>query len=157
MTSSPITSWKIDGETVETVSDFNFLGSKITAGGDCSHEIKRRLLLGRTVMTNLDIVLWPIFWLGRLFFWNWAAGVACLFLRLVICQLLHLLLFSPILKAVTCTACYALAWTRLSSGIQASRDLGANITNPACALVPGVPAQASFLECSLLGTQVIYM
>ena len=54
MTSSPITSWEIDGETVETVSDFIFLGSEITADGDCSHEIKRRLLLGRKVMTNLD-------------------------------------------------------------------------------------------------------
>ena len=54
MTSGPITSWEIDGETVETVSDFIFLGSKITADGDCSHEIKRRLLLGRKVMTNLD-------------------------------------------------------------------------------------------------------
>ena len=54
MTSSPITSWEIDGETVETVADFIFLGSKITADGDCSHEIKRRLLLGRNVMTNLD-------------------------------------------------------------------------------------------------------
>ena len=52
--SSPTTSWEIDGETVETVSDFIFLGSKITANGDCSHEIKRRLLLGRKVMTNLD-------------------------------------------------------------------------------------------------------
>ena len=51
--SGPITSWEIDGETVETVSDFIFLGSKITADGDCSHEIKRRLLLGRKVMTNL--------------------------------------------------------------------------------------------------------
>ena len=50
----PITSWEIDGETVDTVSDFIFLGSKITADGDCSHEIKRRLLLGRKVMTNLD-------------------------------------------------------------------------------------------------------
>ena len=56
MASSPITSWEIDGETVETVSDFIFLGSKITADGDCSHEIKRRLLLGRKVMTNLDSV-----------------------------------------------------------------------------------------------------
>ena len=55
--SSPITSWQIDGETVETVSDFIFLGSKITAVGDCSHEIKRRLLLGRKVMTNLDSIL----------------------------------------------------------------------------------------------------
>ena len=57
MTSSPITSWQIDGETVETVADFIFLGSKITADGDCSHEIKRRLLLGRKVMTNLDSIL----------------------------------------------------------------------------------------------------
>ena len=57
MASSPITSWEIDGETVETVSDFIFLGSKITADGDCSHEIKRRLLLGRKVMTNLDSIL----------------------------------------------------------------------------------------------------
>ena len=57
MASGPITSWEIDGETVETVADFNFLGSKITADGDCSHEIKRRLLLGRKVMTNLDSVL----------------------------------------------------------------------------------------------------
>ena len=57
MASSPITSWQIDGETVETVADFIFLGSKITADGDCSHEIKRRLLLGRKVMTNLDNIL----------------------------------------------------------------------------------------------------
>ena len=57
MASGPITSWQIDGETVETVADFIFLGSKITAGGDCSHEIKRRLLLGRKVMTNLDSIL----------------------------------------------------------------------------------------------------
>ena len=57
MASSPITSWQIDGETVETVADFIFLGSKITADGDGSHEIKRGLLLGRKVMTNLDIVL----------------------------------------------------------------------------------------------------
>ena len=56
MTSGPITSWEIDGETVETVSDFMFWGSKITADGDCSHEIKRRLLLGREVMTNLDSI-----------------------------------------------------------------------------------------------------
>ena len=56
MASSPITSWDIDGETVETVSDFIFLGSKITADGDCSHEIKRCLLLGRKVMTNLDSI-----------------------------------------------------------------------------------------------------
>ena len=55
MASGPITSWQIDGETVETVSDFIFLGSKVTADGDCSHEIKRRLLLGRKVMTNIDI------------------------------------------------------------------------------------------------------
>ena len=54
MASGPITSWQIDGETVETVSDFIFLGSKITADGDCSHEIKRRLLLGRKVMTKLN-------------------------------------------------------------------------------------------------------
>ena len=57
MASSPITSWQIDGETVETVAGFIFLGSKITADGDCSHEIKRRLLLGRKVMTNLDSIL----------------------------------------------------------------------------------------------------
>ena len=57
MASGPITSWEIDGETVETVSDFIFGGSKITAHGDCSHEIKRRLLLGRKVMTNLDSML----------------------------------------------------------------------------------------------------
>ena len=56
MASGPITSWEIDGETVETMSDFIFLGSKITADGDCSHEIKRRLLLGRKVMTNLDSI-----------------------------------------------------------------------------------------------------
>ena len=65
MASGSITSWEIDGETVETVSDFIFLGSKITADGDCSHEIKRRLLLGREVMTNLDSIFksrditWP--------------------------------------------------------------------------------------------------
>ena len=57
MASSPITSWQIDGETVETVTDFISGGSKITADGDCSHEIKRRLLLGRKVMTNLDSIL----------------------------------------------------------------------------------------------------
>ena len=57
MASGPITSCKIDGETVETVSDFNFGGSKITADGDCSHEIKRRLLLGRKAITNLDSIL----------------------------------------------------------------------------------------------------
>ena len=59
MASSPITSWEIDGETVETVSDFIFWGSKITADGDCSHEIKRRFVLGRKVMTNLDSILSP--------------------------------------------------------------------------------------------------
>ena len=57
MTSSPITSWQIDGEMVETVAGFSFLGSKITADGDCSHEIKRCILLGRKVMTNLDSIL----------------------------------------------------------------------------------------------------
>ena len=57
MASGPITSWQINGETVETVADFGFLGSQITADGDCSHEIKRRLVLGRKFMTNLDSVL----------------------------------------------------------------------------------------------------
>ena len=57
MASGPITSWQIDGKTMETMTDFIFLGSKITAGGDCSHEIKRSLLLGRKVMTNLDSIL----------------------------------------------------------------------------------------------------
>ena len=57
MASGPITSWQIDGETVETVAEFIFLGSKITEDGDCNHEIKRRLLLGRKVMTNLDSIL----------------------------------------------------------------------------------------------------
>ena len=57
MASSPITSWEIDGETVETMSDFIFMGSKITADGDCSHEIKRHLLLGRKVTTNLESIL----------------------------------------------------------------------------------------------------
>ena len=57
MASGPITSWEIDGETVETVTDFIFGGSKITADGDCSHEIKRHLLIGRKVMTNLDNIL----------------------------------------------------------------------------------------------------
>ena len=56
MASGPITSWQIDGETMETVTDFIFLGSKITADGDCSHDIKRHLLLGRKAMTNLDCV-----------------------------------------------------------------------------------------------------
>ena len=57
MASGPITSWQIDGETVETVVDFNFGGSKITADGECSHEVNRHLLLGRKVMTNLDSIL----------------------------------------------------------------------------------------------------
>ena len=57
MASGPTTSWQIDGKTVETVADLIFLGSKITAGGDCSHEIKRHLLLGRKIMTNLDSIL----------------------------------------------------------------------------------------------------
>ena len=57
MASSPITSWQTDGKTMETVTNFIFLGSKITAGGDCSHKIKRRLLLGRKAMTNLDSIL----------------------------------------------------------------------------------------------------
>ena len=57
MASGPITSWQIDGETVETMADFIFVGSTITADGDCSHEIKRRLLLGKKVMTNLDSIL----------------------------------------------------------------------------------------------------
>ena len=57
MASDPVTSWQIDGETMETVTDFTFLGSKITTDGDCSHEIKRCLLLGRKIMTNLDSIL----------------------------------------------------------------------------------------------------
>ena len=57
MASSPITSWQIDGETMETVGDFSFLGSKITADDDCSHEIKRHLLLGKKIMTNIDSIL----------------------------------------------------------------------------------------------------
>ena len=57
MASGPITSWQIEGETMETVADFIFFGSKVTADGDCSHEIKRRLLLGRKAMTNLDLIL----------------------------------------------------------------------------------------------------
>ena len=79
MASGPITSWEIDGETVETVSDFIFLGSKITADGNCSHEIKIRLLLERKVMTNLnsilksrDIVLPAKFHLARLWFFQWS-------------------------------------------------------------------------------------
>ena len=63
MASGPITPWEIDGETVETVSDFILGGSKITAGGDCSHEFKRRLLLGRKVMTNLDSIFFFFFFL----------------------------------------------------------------------------------------------
>ena len=63
MAAGPITSWQLDGETVETVADFIFLGSKITADGDCSHEIKRRLLLGRKVMTNIDSILELPLWL----------------------------------------------------------------------------------------------
>ena len=79
MASGPITSWEIDGETVETVSDFIFLGSKITADGDCSHEVKRHLLLGRKVMTNLDsifksrdITLPTKVCLSRLWFFLWS-------------------------------------------------------------------------------------
>ena len=66
MASGPITSWQIDGETVETLADFIFLGSKITADGDCSHEIKRHLLLGRKVMTNLLLLLLSRFSRARL-------------------------------------------------------------------------------------------
>ena len=83
MASGPISSWEIDGETVETVSDFVFLGSKITSDGDCSHEIKRRLLLGRKVMTNLDsifksrdITLPTKVSLVRLWFFQWSCMVA---------------------------------------------------------------------------------
>ena len=79
MVSGPITSWEIDGETGETVSDFIFWGSKITADGDCSHEIKRRLLLGRKVMTNLDsilknrdIILPTKVYLVKLWFFQWS-------------------------------------------------------------------------------------
>ena len=79
MASSPITSWEIDGETVETVSDFIFLGSKITTDGDCSHEIKRGLLLGRKVMTNLDSIFraetflcQQMFVKSRLWFFLWS-------------------------------------------------------------------------------------
>ena len=79
MASSPITSWEIDGETVETVSDFIFLGSKITADGNCSHEIKRHLLLGRKIMTNLnsifksrDITLPTKIRLVKLWFFLWS-------------------------------------------------------------------------------------
>ena len=79
MASGPITLWEIDGETVETVSDFSFGGFKITADGDCSHEIKRRLLLGRKVMTNLDsifksrdITLPTKVRLSRLWYFQWS-------------------------------------------------------------------------------------
>ena len=79
MVSGPITSWEIDGETVETVSDFIFWGSQITADGDCSHEIKRRLLLGRKVMTNLnstfkskDITLPTKVHLVKVWFFQWS-------------------------------------------------------------------------------------
>ena len=79
MASGPITTWEINGETVETVSDFIFRGSKITADGDCSHEIKRRLLFGRKVMTNLDsmfksrdITLPTKVHLSRLWFFQWS-------------------------------------------------------------------------------------
>ena len=74
LASGPITSWEIDGETVETVSDFIFGSSKITADGDCSHEIKRHLLLGRKVMTNLDSILKSrgIILPTRLWFFQWS-------------------------------------------------------------------------------------
>ena len=85
MASGPITSWQIDGQTVETVADFIFLGSKTTADGDCTHEVKRHLLLGRKVMTNLDSILksrdiiWPTkVRLVKAMFWFWF----CFFLRL---------------------------------------------------------------------------
>ena len=68
MTSGPITSWDIDGETVETVADFIFLGSKIAADGDCSHEIKRHLFLGRKVMTNLDSIFFKNI---KFIYFNW--------------------------------------------------------------------------------------
>ena len=75
MASGPITSWEIGGETVETMSDFTFWGSKITADGDCSHEVKRRLLLGRKVMTNLDSIFKNICQQrsvqSRLWFFQW--------------------------------------------------------------------------------------
>ena len=70
MASGPITSWQIDGEAMETVTDFIFLGSKITADGDCSHEIKRHLLFGRKAMTNLDSVLKLSFQRFRKSTWN---------------------------------------------------------------------------------------
>ena len=74
MASSPITSWQIDGETMETVTDFIFLGSKITADGDCSHEIKRHLLLGRKAMTNLLLLLLSHFSCVRLCATPWTAA-----------------------------------------------------------------------------------
>ena len=89
MASGPITSWETDGETVETVSEFIFLGSKITADGDCSHEIKRCLLLGRKVMTNLDsilksrdITLPTKVCLSRLWFFQWS----CMDVRVGLCR-----------------------------------------------------------------------
>ena len=83
MASGPITSWQIDGETVETVADFIFLGSKITTDGDCSHEIKRCLLLGRKVMTNLDSILksrditlpTKVCLVKAIVFWSWFYGL----------------------------------------------------------------------------------
>ena len=73
MASGPISSWQIDGETVETVRDFMFCGSKITADGDCSHEIKRRVLLGRKVMTNLDSILKSRdIAMSKLWFFQWS-------------------------------------------------------------------------------------
>ena len=89
MASGPITTWEINGETVETVSDFIFRGSKITADGDCSHEIKRRLLFGRKVMTNLDsmfksrdITLPTKVHLSRLWFFQWS----CMDVRFGLCR-----------------------------------------------------------------------
>ena len=67
---------------------------------DAEHLFMCLLAICMSSLRNVYLVLWPIFWLGRLFFWNWAVGVACIFFRLVVCQLLHLLFFSPILKAV---------------------------------------------------------
>ena len=85
MTSGPITSWEIDGETVETVADFIFLGSKITADGDFSHEIKRRLLLGRKVMTKLVSILKSrditLSTKARLWFWLWFFQWSCMDVR----------------------------------------------------------------------------
>ena len=85
MASGPITSWQTDRETVETVADFIFLGSKITADGDCSHEIKRRLLLGRKVMTNLDSILKSrditLSTKVYLWFWLWFFQWSCMDVR----------------------------------------------------------------------------